>query len=236
MEPDVIAFPGSRHAGSPHDPATRTRRAVSSSEVLAVLVSQHYVALVRLAVMLLRDVTAAEEVVQDAFVALHRRRPLLRDPDRALAYLRRAVVNGSRSVLRHHAVAAGNPPPPPHAVPRGEHGEMAAVAEALGTLPRRQCEAVILRYYADLSETETAAAMGISQDAARRHAVRGIAALRQRPDGWVGAPLSIPLRAAPAANLLDAGVARRSGPAQVGEWPAQGAGSAARPSVEGGEA
>ena len=178
MEPDVIAFPRSRRAGSLPGPATRTPRAVSSGDVMAGLFSQHYVALVRLTVMLSQDPAAAEELVQDAFVAMHGRPLLLRDPDRALAYLRRAVVNGSRSVLRQRTVADSNPPQPPG----GEHGEMPAIA-ALGTLPRRQREAVILRYYADLSETETAAAMGISQNAVRSRTRRGIAALEQRLDG-----------------------------------------------------
>ena len=187
MEPDVIAWPGSRHARSPHGPAARTPRTVSSGEVLAGLFSQHYVALVRMTVVLLRDLPAAEEVVQDAFVATHGRR--LRDPDKALAYLRRAVVNGSRSVLRHRTLEDRNPPRPLPDMPSAEHGamvrlEMSAVAAALGTLPRRQREAVILRYYADLSETETAAAMGISEGAMKRHAHQGVAALRQRLDGW----------------------------------------------------
>ena len=78
MEPDVIAWPGPRHARSPQGPTATTPRGVSSGEVLAVLFSQHYVALVRLTALLLRDLPAAEEVVQDAFVAMNRR---LRDPD-----------------------------------------------------------------------------------------------------------------------------------------------------------
>jgi RNA polymerase sigma-70 factor (sigma-E family) len=186
MEPDVIEMPGSRLAGSRNGSAARSPRAVSSGEVLAGLFSQHYVTLVRLTVVLLRDLTAAEAVVQDAFVAMHQRR--LQDPDQALAYLRRAVVNGSRSALRHRATEDWDPPPPPSGMPRAEHGAMvrleaSAVAAALGTLPRWQREAVVLRYYADLSETETAAAMGISESAVHSHALRGIAALRQRLDG-----------------------------------------------------
>jgi RNA polymerase sigma-70 factor (sigma-E family) len=156
---------------------------VSSGGVLAGLFSQHYVALVRLAVVLVQDLTAAEEVVQDAFVAMHGRR--LTDPDKAVAYLRRAVVSGSRSVLRHRMVEDRNPPQPLPDMPSAGHGamaspEMSVVATALGALPRRQREAVILRYYVDLSETETAAAMGISEGAAKSHVHRGVAALRQR--------------------------------------------------------
>ena len=73
--------------------------------------------------------------------------------------------------------------------------EMSVVATALGTLPRQQREAVILRYYVDLSETETAAAMGISEGAVKRHAHRGVAALRQRLNGEIpiqGTPPGFP--------------------------------------------
>jgi len=189
MEPDVIAWPDSRPSRSLHGPATRTRRAVSSEEVLAGLFSQHYVALVRLTAVLLQDLTAAQEVVQDAFVAMYARR--LQDPDQALVYLRRAVVNGSRSALRHCTVEDRNPPKPLPDMPGAEHGAMArletsAVGAALGTLSSRQREAVILRYYADLSQTETAAAMGISEGAVDNHAHRGMAALQQRLGGWRG--------------------------------------------------
>jgi RNA polymerase sigma-70 factor (sigma-E family) len=188
MEPDVIAWPDSRHAGPPLGSVPRTSRTSSSGEVLTGLFSQHYVPLVRLTAMLLRDLTAAEEVVQDAFVAMHGRR--MRDPDEALAYLRRAVVNGSRSVLRDPTMADRNPPQPVPDISSAEHGvvrmEMSAVAAALGSLPRRQREAVVLRYYADLAETEAAAALGISEGAVRSDAHRGMGALRQQLDEWYG--------------------------------------------------
>ena len=60
--------------------------------------------------LLVRDQGMAEEVVQDAFVAVHARWSRLRDPDKALAYLRQAVVNRSRSALRHRASSSGTPP------------------------------------------------------------------------------------------------------------------------------
>ena len=68
------------------------------------LYAAHFRSLVRLAALLLRDTGAAEEVTQDAFVAMHGAWRRLRDrddPDKALAYLRRSVVNGARSALRH---------------------------------------------------------------------------------------------------------------------------------------
>ena len=79
-------------------------RGWSADEALEVLYVAHWRQLVRLAVMLLHDQGAAEEVVQDSFVAMHSKWGRLHDPDKALAYLRQSVVNRSRSHLRHLSV------------------------------------------------------------------------------------------------------------------------------------
>jgi RNA polymerase sigma-70 factor (sigma-E family) len=147
------------------------------------LYSLHYRALVRLAVLLVRDIPTAEDVVQDCFVAMHEGWQRLRNADSALAYLRHAVLNRSRSVLRHRAVVDKHLPDPPPGMPSAEHGalvrlEQSAVVAALRKLPGRQREAVALRYYADLSEAEVAAAMGISRGAVKSHTARAMAALR----------------------------------------------------------
>jgi RNA polymerase sigma-70 factor (sigma-E family) len=147
------------------------------------LYAQHYRALVRLAAMLVRDTATAEEVVQDAFVAMHAGWHRLKDTEKALAYLRQAVVNRSRSVLRHRMVVEKNQQNPPPDMPSAEHGafallERSAVIAALRDLPARQREAIVLRYYADLSEAEIAATMGISRGAVKSHTARGMAALR----------------------------------------------------------
>lgn len=143
----------------------------------------HYRRLVRLSVLLVRDVETAEEVVQDSFVAMHGRWRHLREPDKALAYLRQAVVNRSRSVLRHRGVQARYAPP---VVPDRLGADEAAVAaerraevlEAMRRLPDRQREVIALRYYLDLSEAEIADALGISRGAVKSHASRGVSALR----------------------------------------------------------
>jgi RNA polymerase sigma-70 factor (sigma-E family) len=144
---------------------------------VTALYSAHFRSLVRLAVLLVRDMATAEEVVQDAFVAIHGAWRRLRDPDKALAYLRQSVVNRSRSVLRHRAVV--EKPDAPSAE-NGAIGELerSAVIEALRSLPTRQREALVLRYYGDLSEAEIAHAMGISKGAVKSHTARGMAALR----------------------------------------------------------
>ena len=133
--------------------------------------------------MLVRDTPSAEEVVQEAFIAMHEGWHRLKDTDKALAYLRQAVVNRARSVLRHRMVVEKNAPKPAPDMPSAEHGAMALlerseVIAALRALPERQREALVLRYYADLSEADIAAAMRISRGAVKSHTSRGIAALR----------------------------------------------------------
>ena len=84
-------------------------RGWSADYAVTELYSVHHQALLRLAALLVRDAQIAEKVVQESFLAMHRSWPRLRDTGAALTYLRRAVVNGSRSVLRHRSA------------PRGEH-------------------------------------------------------------------------------------------------------------------
>jgi RNA polymerase sigma-70 factor (sigma-E family) len=156
-----------------------------ADEAVTRLFAAHYRQLVRLAALLLRESSAAEEIVQDAYVSLHGRWRRLREADRALGYLRTTVVNRCRSALRHRGVverhARGLRPPPD--APSAEAGalgalEHATVVAALHGLPARQREALVLRYYADLGEREIAETMGISRGAVKSHTSRGMAALR----------------------------------------------------------
>jgi RNA polymerase sigma-70 factor (sigma-E family) len=150
---------------------------------LEQLYDEHYVRLVRLAVLLLGDAGRAEEVVQDSFVAIYRRWDQLQGAN-VPAYLRQTVVNRSRSALRHLAVVSRHTP---HAVadePGADHDVLRderrqAVIDAMAGLPRRQREVLALRYYLDLSEREIAETLGISAGAVKSHASRGADALRR---------------------------------------------------------
>lgn len=147
------------------------------------LYGAHYRSLVRLAVLLVHDTATAEEVVQDSFAAMHADMYRLPDDGKALSYLRAAVVNRSRSVVHHDVVAGQNAAKPAPDIPSGEHRTLAllersAVVAALRKLPDLQREVVVLRYYSDLSEAQTAATMGITRGAVKRHASRAMAALR----------------------------------------------------------
>jgi len=164
----------------------------AADEALERLYAAHWRSLVRLGVLLLRDQGAAEEVVQDAFVAMHGRWSRLRDPDRALGYLRRSVVNGARSAIRHRGVVARHtatvrPAEPERAADAGVLAaeRRAAVLDALDQLPTRQREVMVCRYFLDLSEAEIAEMLGISRGAVKSHASRGSAALRATlADHW----------------------------------------------------
>jgi RNA polymerase sigma-70 factor (sigma-E family) len=163
--------------------APGSERVWDADEAVTQLYAAQYRSLVRLATLLLRDVGAAEEVVQDSFIAMHGSWRRLRDPDRALAYLRQSVVNRSRSALRHRTVEKRHAPAPMPDHASAEHGAMETLERedlirALHKLPRRQREVLVLRYYIDLSEAQIADTIGISRGAVKSHASRGMATLR----------------------------------------------------------
>jgi RNA polymerase sigma-70 factor (sigma-E family) len=171
--PDSITVPvGSR-------PTPR----LAADDAVTALYLAHYRGLVRLAALLLDDTGAAEEVVQDAYVRMHGSWRRIRDPQAAVGYLRTTVLNLARSRLRHRQVVRRHAPAPLPDAPSAEQGaldrlEHDRVVVALRGLPDRQRECLVLRYYADLSEAEIAAVMGISPGAVKSHASRGMAALR----------------------------------------------------------
>ncbi len=158
----------------------RTGQAAAAADITA-LYQAHALGLIRLAHVMLGDRAAAEDVVQEAFCGLYRRWSRLTDSGRALPYLRSSVLNGCRSQLRRR--------PGPRVQPAGQELEISAesavitgeerraVLRALRRLPARQREAVVLRYYLDLSAEEAAATMGIGPSSVRSATHRALAAL-----------------------------------------------------------
>lgn len=138
--------------------------------------------MLRLAILLIDDRGAAEDAVQDAFVAMQRNRRAPADPDAAVAYLRATVVNRCRSVLRHRyvvnrfaslPVTQSDVEDPSLAIDSD-----AATLKALQSLPRRQREVLVLRYWVDLPHAEIAAILNIAVGSVKSAASRGLAALR----------------------------------------------------------
>ena len=183
--PEHIATPP--ESGVPIDAHHDASGDRGADVALEQLYDEHYVRLVRLAVLLLEDAGRAEEVVQDSFVSVYRRMRRSGGGDAVTnvpAYLRQTVVNRSRSVLRHLKVVARHPAEAPTDVPGADddllHGvRRRQVIDALARLPRRQREVLVLRHYLDLSEREIAATLRISTGAVKSHASRGAAALRR---------------------------------------------------------
>jgi RNA polymerase sigma-70 factor (sigma-E family) len=148
--------------------------------LLEDLFRTHAKGLTGLARLLVDEPGAAEEVVQDAFVGLHRNWRRLRDPGAAPAYLRSSVINGARSRRRRKVVDLARLLPPSGAGPDETTllaDERRAVALAVRRLPRRQRECVVLRYYVDLSEAEIASTLSVSAGSVKTHLHRGLAAL-----------------------------------------------------------
>ena len=182
-----------------------TRISPGAAASVTALYAEHALGLVRLAVVITGDRAAAEDIVQDAFLGLYRRWDRLPDMTAPLAYVRVSVVNGCRTALRRRsrlgpwsgggtdglgeaATAAGSGTPAglvesaEASVLLGEEQRM--VATALRKLPRRQLEAVVLRYYLDLSVEETAEVMGVSTGTVKSTTHRALAAVgRTLKDG-----------------------------------------------------
>jgi RNA polymerase sigma-70 factor (sigma-E family) len=131
------------------------------------LFAAHHLELCRWAALLLGDAHRAEEVVMEAFATLMSRESTLRDPAKALTYLRSCVLNGARSHWRReqrerraNARALTSGRDDGSGPPAWEDRDV--ILRALGTLPHRQRAAAVLRYYSDLPDAEIAEILGVS--------------------------------------------------------------------------
>jgi RNA polymerase sigma-70 factor (sigma-E family) len=165
---------------APPDPCTPP----GARQRVTALYQEHALSLVRLAKIMLGDRAAAEDVVQDAFLALYRKWPSLEDHDRAVGYLRATVLNGCRTAHRGRtrrdralrlALSAGDIVSAEESALIGEANR--EVMTALRALPARQREAVVLRYYLDLTEEQAAQAMRVSRGTVKSATSRGRAVL-----------------------------------------------------------
>lgn len=126
-----------------------------------------------------------EDIAQEAFARLHTRWPGLADPARTGGYLRTTVVNLCRSAARHEAVEAKYDAAQPvqRAESSAEDAALQSVSDrsllaALGALAPRHREALVLRFWLDLSEAQMAEAMACSAGSVKSHVSRGLKALR----------------------------------------------------------
>jgi RNA polymerase sigma-70 factor (sigma-E family) len=161
---------------------TDARLSSRAAPEVTALYTEHALGLVRLAILLVGDRASAEDVVQDAFLGLYRRWDGLPDTSAPLAYVRVSVLNGCRTALRRRSRARQassfiEPPAESAEALALLSEEQRLVAEALRRLPERQREALVLRYYLELSEEEIARTMGISRGTVKSATSRGLAAV-----------------------------------------------------------
>jgi RNA polymerase sigma-70 factor (sigma-E family) len=149
---------------------------------VSALYQTHALALKKLAFVMTGDQPTAEDIVQDAFLGLCRRWPSLHESDNALGYVRTSVLNGCRSVhrvrFRRQGITLDAPEDTASAEDLAILGEAnREVLSAIRRLPARQREAVVLRYYLDMTQDQAARAMGVSPGTVKSATSRGLAAL-----------------------------------------------------------
>ncbi|MBT8164688.1 MAG: SigE family RNA polymerase sigma factor [Acidimicrobiia bacterium] len=151
-----------------------------------MLFVQEGAALVRLARLFTDDRNAAEDLVQEAFIRLHRSADRIRDPGKAAPYLRSILLNLARDhnrrglmSLRHSEALtpASSPEAPEDRVILND--EQAGIIAALEDLPTRQRECLLLRFYFDLTEREIGTTLDISPNSVKTHCRRGMESLRR---------------------------------------------------------
>jgi len=158
--------------------------ATDADTLVVALFNAEAARLVSLARFFVDDRTAAEDLVQEAFIRLARNTHRIRDEARAAAYLRSIVINLARDHNRRGLVSLRHRPPAQpdepsaedHATEREGRRE---VIEALRALPRRQRDCVALRYYLELPVPEIAETLGLSVNSVKTHLQRGLRAMAQ---------------------------------------------------------
>lgn len=150
------------------------------------LFAQEGTALVRLARLFTDDRNAAEDLVQEAFIRLHRSVDRIRDPEKAAPYLRSILLNLARDhnrrglmSLRHSEAMTpeSSPEAPEDRVILND--QQSTVIAALEDLPARQRECLLLRFYFDQTEREIGETLDISPNSVKTHCRRGMESLRK---------------------------------------------------------
>jgi RNA polymerase sigma-70 factor (sigma-E family) len=125
----------------------------------------------------------AEDLAQTALANAYASWSRVRKADDPDAYVRRIVLNAHRGSFRKRRVSERLTESPPDILapvpdPAGEHGDRATVIAALGTLPRKQREVLVLRCWLDLTEAQVAATLGCSVGNVKSQTSRALSRLR----------------------------------------------------------
>jgi RNA polymerase sigma-70 factor (sigma-E family) len=144
-------------------------------------VADHGGRLLRTACLVTGDAHLGEDLLQTALAKAFGSWDKVRRADHPAAYVRRLMINAHLSWLRRLT----NTEQVLETIPetgsgdlQGAHADSDEMRRALLQLPRRVRTAVVLRYFEDLSEADTAALMGCSRSTVNNHVTRGLSALR----------------------------------------------------------
>jgi RNA polymerase sigma-70 factor (sigma-E family) len=158
---------------------------LDTSGLISNLFNKHVRSLVRMVRLFVDDRNAAEDMVQEAFLRLLDALPRIRQPERAAAYLRSIVLNLARDHNRRGLVSLR------HRLPAEDSAvsivdkivlreDQKQVIDALDSLPRRQRDCLVLKYYTELPVTEIAETLGLSVNTVKTHLLRGMKELGKR--------------------------------------------------------
>lgn len=165
----------------------RTDRVSAPSGQLDELYREHAQACIRFAYLLTNDAAIAEDLVHDCFLKLAPRLHHIRSPQSLPSYLRRTLLNLAINRQRRHRIEQiflGKERSAAHDASTSNHGVMHdAISEAMGSLSPRERAAIVLRYYEDLSEEQTADLLRTSRKAVNSLVGRGLTKLRKQLKG-----------------------------------------------------
>ncbi len=158
---------------------------VDPDTLVAQMFDQQGVSLVRMARLFIDDRNAAEDLVQEAFIRLHKSAHRIRSTEKAASYLRSIVISLARDhnrrgliSLRHQeAVPAGSKPDVPENLLILDEQQVRILGEVRAISPRQR-DCIFLCFYLDLSDHEIADRLGISRNSVKTHIRRGMASLR----------------------------------------------------------
>ncbi len=160
------------------------RREPGPGDLVVVLYDEEAASLVQMARWYVEDKTAAEDLVQEAFIRLARAAHRIEDPAKGAAYLRSIVINLARDHNRRGLVSLRHRPPAQPDEPSAEstaadREDRRRVIAAVRSLPRRQRDCVTLRYFYDLGIPGIAETLGLSANSVKTHLQRGLRALER---------------------------------------------------------